>query len=287
MHKNCRKNDGLRLSELMALVLLPVSAVALADEPSAIAALNGQGSISYDYVDTEYDPSPYGIPKWTATQSTPILSGQVNVPLWHYLGASALASVGYAKKDFEADASPYFAGAAASCTDPHWSLGGSAFARKIGLGRVGGSYTRGRSFSCGWSSSEGSISQAFTTTDYGADIEGYWGRMTISADYKRQSTDYGIYGRVSGNLYRAQLAAYPSVEWRLVGKYTHIPESDGTYMYGFNVEYQPEQLGNRWAVQVRYQRLNGDFNASDTYGISILYYFGPAVDLLTRDREYR
>lgn len=271
----------LALAAALLLALQPVSAA----EGGAVSEINGNAGLAFAYGTEEW--GAYWGPTLEYSGRTWSATAELNLPVWHFIGASVRGDAGRSSVDTDLADSVYWPGISFSCSYNVWRAGASIFARHPGWGRFRANYDSGNAYSCGYSSSEGVIKQGATVTSYGGDLEAYLGRWTLGARAARQTREEDIGYRSRQSRYTAAVSFYPTNEWRVSADYTHLPPSRGQRQYGADVEYQPSWLGDRWGIRAGYQRFTSDYLEADAWLLRVSYYFGPAFDLLARDRQLR
>lgn len=272
---------SLALGAALLLALQPVSAA----EGGAVSDINGSAGLAFAYANEEWGQSWYPSPDYSGRTWSAM--AELNIPVWQFIGANVRGDVGRSSVDVDIPDSAYWSGFSFSCSYNVWQAGTSIFARHPGWGRFRASYDSGQTYSCGYSSSDGVVEQRATLTSYSGDVEAYLGRWTLGARAARQTREDDIGYRYRQSLYTAAVSFYPTNEWRVSADYTHLPPSRGQRQYGAGVEYQPSWLGDRWGIRAGYQRFTSDYLESDAWLLRVSYYFGPALDLLARDRQLR
>lgn len=272
-----------RRSFVAAIVIALGSANAGAQQVGAVAATNGQIDLGYSYSDLSLDVQP-GFLTPQLTFNSLDIGGQLNFPIYSFLGGSVRAFAGSQRTDVDYPTNPWLGvgGVSFSCAQEGWGGGASLFARDPELGRIRGNWSAARvPVGCDYETE-----YSATRTQYGLDVEAYLDRWTIAALVTRSSLEYGEGVRLGFNSYGGGISYYPSVDWRIGGGYRYLPDSKfDTYV--IDVEYQPGWLGSRWSAKMGYARGDNDYSRTNAYTLVISYYFGPTADLLKRDRYLR
>jgi hypothetical protein len=163
------------------------------------------------------------------------------------------------------------------------NLGGEAtlFARRPTLGRISVSYGIGSLKSeCG----DGSV---FVSTGddkmgvdhYSADVEAYIADFTLAASHTTTELEDGP--SLDSDLFSASWYPIDSLRVSLEGGTLHEEDT-----YGFELEHQPEFMGNALSVLLGYSVTDRESEVR-TVNFGVVYHFGRKVELKTRDRQYR
>lgn len=156
----------------------------------------------------------------------------------------------------------------------------SVFARRS-IGRVSASYGKGKvSSDCGDESAFVSTGDESLGIDYyrfGA--ETYLGNFTLGAVHTSTELEDGP--KLESNIFNASWYPIDSVKLTLSGGDLYDQDT-----YGFEVEHQPEFMGNSLGVALGYSVVDREQEIS-TINFSVIYHFGTKIELKTRDRQYR
>jgi len=250
---------------IAGFALLSLTHLALGHDGKAVDEINGSASADWIYSDGSY----------TTLQSYGA-AATLNVPLWRFLGGTAFASTyrTRAKSDYRdlGLGGPY-AGSQADST-----LGAALFARTPELGRLGFNYR-----------------EAFQSNQfaYALELAAYLSRWTLLGGIERAGakdirTSQSTTARFADNTYLIGASLYPLDALRLDAR-ANVFERDIGRIYSGGIEWLPVALGMPISARFSYSRVAGDltFATSNTYGISVTYFFAPTVSLLALDRAYR
>ena len=234
-------------------------------EGKAVEALNGSASADWTYSGGSYTTiQTYGV------------AGTLNVPLWRFLGATALASTYRTRTNV--DYSALGLGDSYAWSSGDSILGAALFARTPELGRLGFSYR------------EAVQAKQFA---YAGELQAYLHRWTVSAGVERAGikdvwTSPTTTERIADNTYLVGASFYPIDEVRLDAK-ASIFERDVGRIYSGGVEWLPASLKIPLSARFTYSRVTGDvvFSTNNTYALSVTYFFAPTASLFTLDRAYR
>jgi hypothetical protein len=155
------------------------------------------------------------------------------------------------------------------------------FARRPSLGKIAASYGVGNvKPDCGDSAIFiGNGTDKLSTDHYRIDAEVYLGDFTVGAG--RTSTDLDEGMKLESTAISASW--YPIDSLKLSVSGNDLYEQDS---YGLTIEHQPEFLGDSFGLAVGYS-FGDQEPKTRTLFLGMSYYFGTAVPLKTRDRQYR
>ena len=157
----------------------------------------------------------------------------------------------------------------------------TVFARRPTLGRVSAGYGIGElKADCGDNSVFVSTGNDKLGIDhYRLAVEAYLGDFTVGAAHTSSELEDGP--KVESETFNASWYPIDSVRLTLSGGDLYDEDT-----YGFEVEHQPEFMGNSLGVSLGYAVVDREQKIS-TINFSVVYHFGTKVELKTRDREYR
>ena len=154
------------------------------------------------------------------------------------------------------------------------------FARRPTLGKVAASYGTGKlSADCGDNSVFVATGDDELSTDhYRFSVEAYLGNFTVGAIHTSTDLDGP---KLESDSFSASWYPLNSVRLSLSGGDLYDQDT-----YGFEVEHQPEFMGNSLSVLLGYSSVDRDQEIR-TIHFGVIYHFGTKVELKTRDRQYR
>lgn len=168
-----------------------------------------------------------------------------------------------------------------SCRFNNYDAAATVFARRPTLGRISASYGQGElSSDCGDESVFVSSGDDSLGTDYyRVAAEAYLWDFTLGAAHTSTELEDGP--KLESNNFNASWYPIDSVRLTLSGG--DLYEQD---TYGFEVEHQPEFMGNSLGVALGYSVVDREQEIG-TISFSVVYHFGTKIELKTRDRQYR
>lgn len=234
-------------------------------EGNAVEAINGSAGADWSYSDGSY----------TTNQSYGA-SASLNLPFWRFLGGSLLAS-SYRQRTTQ-DFSNLGLGGPYAASGGDSSLGAALFMRTPDLGRLAFNYR------------ETVQANQFA---YAGELQAYLSRWTLVAGIERAGvkdawTSPTTTARIADNTYVVGASYYPVDDLRLDAR-ANVFERDAGRIYTAGAEWLPRFVSLPISARFSYSRITGDviFATSNTYGVSITYFFAPTTSLFTLDRAFR
>lgn len=206
-------------------------------------------------------------------------AGRATFPIGNYLGATLTAE--YANNTVLATPSSDVTGTTAweGCGYHSDNYGVNLFARLPEYGRIGIAYLSNQLKSLCSATFITDGTNKLKTNTYSATAEYYFSRVTLAAEYA--NTNITNASDITSDTLTASW--YPTDLLRLSAAASDL---DLKNTYSFEFEYQPPFLDNRFGVKIRFTSQEQAIT-TQSYLVSISYYFGNDVDLITRDRRYR
>ncbi|MFC4309685.1 hypothetical protein ACFPN2_11395 [Steroidobacter flavus] len=157
----------------------------------------------------------------------------------------------------------------------------SVFARKPTLGRISASYGKGSvSSDCGDESVFVSTGDDSMGIDYyRVAAEAYLWNFTLGAVHTSTEPEDGE--KLESDIFNASWYPLDNLKVTLSGGDLYDQDT-----YGIEIEHQPEFMGNSLGVALGYSVIDRDQEIG-TINFSVVYHFGPKVELKRRDRSYR
>jgi hypothetical protein len=157
----------------------------------------------------------------------------------------------------------------------------SVFARKPTLGRISASYGKGNVTSdCGDDSVFVSTGDDSMGIDYyRIAAEAYVWNFTFGAVHTSTEPEDGA--KLESDIFEASW--YPMENLKVTLSGGDLFDQD---TYGIEIEHQPEFMGNSLGFALGYSVIDRDQEIG-TINFSVMYHFGPKVELKARDRSYR
>ena len=155
------------------------------------------------------------------------------------------------------------------------------FARRPTLGKIGATYGTGRlSADCGDEAVFVHTGDDELSTDhYRFNVEAYLGDFTFGAVHTSTELEDGP--KLEANSFSASWYPLDSVRLSLSGGDLYDEDT-----YGFEVEHQPEFMGDSLSVTLGYSVVDREQEIS-TLHFGVIFHFGTKVPLKIRDRQYR
>lgn len=157
----------------------------------------------------------------------------------------------------------------------------SFFARRATLGRISATYGKGDvSSDCGDDSIFVTTGEDSMGLDYyRLAAEAYLWDFTVGAEHTSTELEDGP--TLDSDIFSASWYPIDSLRVKLFGGDLYDQDT-----YGIELEHQPEFMGNSLGVALGYSVIDREQKIG-TINFSVVYHFGPKVELKTRDREYR